>query len=79
MFPLDVEKDRIHALAADGHKWLMGPEGCGILFVRRDVQDRIRPMELGWTSVAHYNDFSARDLTLRADAGRYECGTLNTI
>ena len=79
VFPLDVRKDRIHALAADGHKWLMGPEGCGILYVRENAQDRIRPTEIGWTSVAHYNDFGARDLTLRADAGRYECGTLNTI
>ena len=79
VFPLDVRQARIHALAADGHKWLMGPEGCGLLFVSQDVQDRIRPTELGWTSVAHYNDFAARDLTLRPDAGRYECGTLNTI
>ncbi len=79
VFPLDVAEARIHALAADGHKWLMGPEGCGILYVRREFQDRIRPSELGWTSVAHYNDFGARDLTLRDDAGRFECGTLNTI
>ena len=79
VFPLDVNRARIHALAADGHKWLMGPEGCGILYVREEVQDSIRPLEIGWTSVASYNDFSARDLTLRDDAARYECGTLNTV
>ncbi len=79
VFPLDVKRARIHALAADGHKWLMGPEGCGLLYVRREVQDSITPRELGWTSVANSNDFFAHDLTLRADAGRYECGTLNTI
>lgn len=78
-FPLDVEKARIDALAADGHKWLLGPEGCGVLFVRQEVQDRIEPVELGWTNVARYNDYASRDLTLRPDAGRYECGTLNTI
>ncbi len=78
-FPLDVEDMKIDALAADGHKWLLGPEGCGILFVRRERQDEIEPVEFGWTNVAGYNDYASRDMTLRPDAGRYECGTLNTI
>jgi cysteine desulfurase/selenocysteine lyase len=78
-FPVDVRRARIHALAADGHKWLLGPEGCGILYIHRDLQDSIEPVEFGWTNVAHFNDFISRDMTLRSDAGRYECGTLNTV
>ncbi|HLG97652.1 MAG TPA: aminotransferase class V-fold PLP-dependent enzyme [Bryobacteraceae bacterium] len=78
-FPLDVRAAGIDALAADGHKWMLGPEGCGILFVRRDRQDSVVPAEFGWTNVAGYNDYASRDMTLRSDAGRYECGTLNTI
>jgi selenocysteine lyase/cysteine desulfurase len=78
-FPLNVETAHIDALAADGHKWLLGPEGCGILYVRQERQDSVFPMEFGWTTVAGYVDYSSRDMTLRTDAGRYECGTLNTI
>jgi cysteine desulfurase/selenocysteine lyase len=78
-FPLDVRRAGVHALAADGHKWLLGPEGCGILFISQELQDSVRPVEFGWTNVARYNDYASRDLTLRPDAGRYECGTLNTI
>jgi len=78
-FPIDVRAAKIDGLAADGHKWLLGPEGCGILYVRREVQDEIEPVEFGWTNVAKYYDYSSRDMTLRPDAGRYECGTLNTI
>jgi selenocysteine lyase/cysteine desulfurase len=78
-FPLDVEAAHIDALAADGHKWLLGPEGCGILYVRKSRQDSIFPEEFGWTTVAGYNDYASRDMALRQDAGRYECGTLNTI
>jgi cysteine desulfurase/selenocysteine lyase len=78
-FPLDVAKANIDALSADGHKWMLGPEGCGVLYVRQEVQDRIRPVEFGWTNVAKYADYASRDLTLRPDAARYECGTLNTI
>lgn len=78
-FPLDVGAMQIDALSADGHKWMLGPEGCGVLYVRRERQDEIQPAEFGWTNVAGYNDYASENLTLRADAGRYECGTLNTI
>jgi selenocysteine lyase/cysteine desulfurase len=78
-FPLDVMACGIDALAADGHKWLLGPEGCGILYINQALQDRVEPVEFGWTNVAHYNDYASRDMALRPDAGRYECGTLNTI
>jgi selenocysteine lyase/cysteine desulfurase len=78
-FPLDVRGCQIDALAADGHKWLLGPEGCGVLYISEALQERVEPVEFGWTNVASYNDYGSRDMTLRTDAGRYECGTLNTI
>jgi selenocysteine lyase/cysteine desulfurase len=78
-FPVDVRRAHISALAADGHKWLLGPEGCGLLYIRQALQDKIEPVEFGWTNVAGYADYASRDMTLRRDAGRYECGTLNTI
>ena len=78
-FPLDVVKAGVHALSADGHKWLLGPEGCGILYIHPELRERVEPVEFGYTNVARYADYATRDMTLRADAGRYECGTLNTI
>jgi selenocysteine lyase/cysteine desulfurase len=79
VFPIDVELCRIDALAADGHKWMLGPEGNGVLYIRAKWLDAIEPVEFGWTNPANYADYSSRDMTLRKDAGRYECGTLNTI
>ncbi len=58
---------------------MLGPEGNGILYVRKKWQDTIRPAEFGWTNPANYFDYGKRDMTLRPDAGRYECGTLNTV
>jgi selenocysteine lyase/cysteine desulfurase len=78
-FPLDVRESKIDALAADGHKWMCGPEGSAILYVSRHLQDRIDPAEFGWTNVAGYENYGVPDMKLRDDAGRYECGTLNTI
>jgi selenocysteine lyase/cysteine desulfurase len=78
-FPIDVKRSHIDALAADGHKWMLGPEGNGVLYVRAERLDEIEPVEFGWTNVAGYADYASRDMALRQDAGRYECGTLNTI
>jgi len=78
-FPIDVERSQIDALSADGHKWMLGPEGNGILYVRKNRLDQIEPVEFGWTNAAGYADYASRDMTPRPDAGRYECGTLNTL
>ncbi len=78
-FPIDVEAAKIDGLAADAHKWMLGPEGCAVLYVRQSKQDLVEPVQLGWTNFAHYADYASRDMTLRGDAGRYEGGTLNTI
>ena len=76
-FPLDVEAMGIDALAADGHKWLLGPEGAGVFYVRPPLMDCLRPLGLGWNSVRHAGDFSNTDLDLKPHAGRYEGGTYN--
>ena len=79
VFPVDVRAARIGALAADGHKWMFGPEGQAIFYISPELQEQVEPVEFGWTNTMHYADYARRDLTLRPDAGRYECGTLNTI
>ena len=78
-FPVDVRRANIAGLAADGHKWMLGPEGSGLLYVNRLVMEKVTPSEIGWTTVRHWSDFSRRDLSWRDDARRYECGTLNTV
>ena len=78
-FPINVEACHIDALAADGHKWMLGPEGNAVLYLRRKWLDTVEPIEFGWTNPASYADYSSRDMTLRPNAGRYECGTLNTM
>jgi cysteine desulfurase/selenocysteine lyase len=78
-FPIDVEASHIDALAADGHKWMCGPEGCAVLYISKRLQEHVEPVEFGWMNVSSAGDYGARDMTLRTDASRYECGTLNTI
>lgn len=77
--PLDVRRTPVDFLAADGHKWLLGPEGAGVLFVRREHLDRLRPLGLGWHSVAHEHDFTRIELVLKPSAARYEGGSQNMV
>ena len=51
VFPLDVQRTPIDALSADGHKWLLGPEGAGIGYIRREWVERLHPIGVGANSV----------------------------
>ncbi len=77
IFPLDVHRTPIDFLAADGHKWLLGPEGAGILYARRECIEQLHPVGIGWNSVVDAHDFDHVALDLKPHAGRWESGTLN--
>ncbi|HYV26351.1 MAG TPA: aminotransferase class V-fold PLP-dependent enzyme, partial [Candidatus Eisenbacteria bacterium] len=76
-FPTTVE--HIDFLAADSHKWLLGPCAAGILYVRKSLQDRLRPSIFGWHNVRCPNYVAQENLVLRTDARRYEAGTSNLL
>ena len=77
VFPIDVARTPVDFLAAGGHKWLLGPQGSGLFFLRRQHLDLLRPQRLGWNSVVGQHDFDRIELTLKPTAVRYEGGTAN--
>ncbi len=52
---VNVKKLGCHAYATSGHKWLMGPKGTGLLYISKEAQDLIRPMQFE-ESYNTYND-----------------------
>jgi selenocysteine lyase/cysteine desulfurase len=76
-FPLSLAETPIDFLAADGHKWMLGPEGAGLLFIRRGVWDELDPLMMGWGSVDQAYRFDPEATTLLPSAARYEGGSLN--
>jgi len=77
--PMDVKKDRIDFLAADGHKWLMSFEGLGGFYISSRVLEKIHPAVVGWDSVVNATDYMNYDFTLRPDARRFEEGSFNVM
>ena len=49
--PIDVREAPVDFLACGGHKWLNAPFGCGFLYVRGEVMDRLRPSLAGYLSL----------------------------
>ncbi len=79
VFPLDVTQTNIDCLAADGHKWMLGPEGAGLAYVSEACLEKLRPLNVGWNSVVSAGNFDHIELKLKPTAERYEGGTLNMV
>lgn len=79
VIPMDVEACGIDALAADGHKWMLSPEGIGGFYISREVMEMVEPVVLGWHSVRNRFDFEQYDFRLSPDARRFEPGSFNTV
>ncbi|MEN6441396.1 MAG: aminotransferase class V-fold PLP-dependent enzyme [Syntrophobacter sp.] len=75
--PMDVKRFGIHFLAAGGHKWLLSQMGIGALFISREVNGMVHPVRVGWRSVEDEENFQDLNFRLKADARRFETGTLN--
>ncbi len=79
MYPLDLQKTPVDFLAADGHKWLLGPEGVGVAMIRQKHFDRLRPLNVGWASVKESHNYSKPKMVLSDDATRFESGSANMV
>lgn len=77
--PLDVRVCGADFLMADGHKWLLGPEGCAIFYVGPQVRETLRLRQYGWHMVEDPLDFSRAEWRAASSARRFECGSPNML
>lgn len=75
---LDVLKCRADFLACGGHKWLLGPIGMGFLYVRKELQQSLWPVECGHLSVLQNTEkYTEYNFTFRPSAEKFEGGVAN--
>lgn len=77
--PLDLSGLPVDFLSADGHKWLLAPEGIGFLYLSKRVMEQIHPVIVGWHSVKNALVFEDLDFSLREDARKFEEGSASMM
>lgn len=77
--PLDVREVRADFVVADGHKWMLGPEGIALFYCRRELLETLRLHQFGWHMVEHLGDYDRRDWEPARNARRFECGSPNML
>lgn len=75
----DVRAIDADFLIADGHKWMLGPEGIGLFYSTPAARDQLQLFQYGWHMVAAMGDYERRDWTVAAEARRFEPGSSNML
>ena len=80
--PIDVAEANVDVLAADAHKWQLGPEACAVFYVSERARERVPPAFGGWWNVKHEASHAGGYLDYKLDfhlgGRRYEPGSLPT-
>lgn len=79
VLPIDVQQLGIHFLMADGHKWMLGPEGVAVFYCAEAVRERLQLSQFGWHMMENMGDFTAKEWQPAASARRFECGSPNSL
>lgn len=75
--PVDVSEADF--LCADSHKWLLGPNGAAVLWVRPTVLEQLRPAILGWLAIETREDWFQYGTAPRQNADCFEPGARNYL
>jgi selenocysteine lyase/cysteine desulfurase len=75
----DVQQIMADFVVADGHKWLMSPEGLGLFYCRGELRKQISPSQYGWRMVADPLDFDSLSWSEAQTARKFECGSPNML
>ena len=77
--PFDVQSYQCDFAMADGHKWLLGPEGLGVFYVRSELREQLKLHEFGWHMLEHMGDYTRTSWEPAKSARRFECGSPNML
>jgi len=76
---LDVQAVQADFIVADGHKWLLGPEGLALFYTRPDAREKLRLNQYGWHMVQHAGEFDRLDWKIAKGGRRFEPGSPNMV
>ena len=71
-FPIAL--DRIDFLSAGAQKWMLGPSGAGILYVKASRREMLRPATIGGWNVESRNFIAQREIKYAPGGQKFEPG-----
>ena len=77
--PFDLREVPADFVVADGHKWMLGPEGLALFYVNPAIRDRLRLLEYGWAMREASGDYGTGSWQIARSARRFECGSPNML
>lgn len=77
--PFNLEACHADFVVADGHKWLMAPEGLGLFYSRKSIRENMKVNEYGWHMVKDAGNYNTKDWEITPTARRFECGSPNML
>lgn len=75
----DVQAYGADFVMADGHKWMLGPEGLGVFYSSPRGRESIELTQYGWHMVENPGDYDSGTWSVAATARRFECGSPNML
>ncbi|WP_455203884.1 aminotransferase class V-fold PLP-dependent enzyme [Kaarinaea lacus] len=75
----DVQAAHVDFAMADGHKWMLGPEGLAFFYATPEARDKLKLNQYGWHMVENAMDFDAKQWQVAYSARRFECGSPNML
>lgn len=79
VLPFDVRAIQADFVAADGHKWMLGPEGLALFYCRAELREQLILRQYGWHMVEQMGHFDAPSWEPAHSARRFECGSANNL
>ncbi len=77
--PFDCQAVNADFVMADGHKWMLGPEGIALFYCRAEIRDSLKLHQFGWHMVQDAGNYDAKDLAIADSGKRFECGSPNML
>ena len=75
----DVQKCHADFVMADGHKWMLGPEGLGVFYTSPVAREKLKLTQYGWHMMENTHHYENKPWEIHPTAQRFECGSPNML
>ncbi len=77
--PFDLAETPVDFISADGHKWMLAPEGLGFFYCRAGLRETLKLTQFGWAMREKPHAFAPGEWFPTSTGRRFECGSPNML